>query len=1089
MQIQSTCRPKVEGVWSRLHQQEPACGVFQMRQNARVDVVRTEKKGFGLRAKEDLPTGSFVMEYIGEVLPYANFVKRTREYSVAGVEHFYFMSLQSDEVIDATKKGCLARFINHSCNPNCHLEKWVVGSKLRIGIFTIKPVRDGEELTFDYQFERYGVEAQKCYCGWPNCTGSIGGNKRTSAMRMNSFNDFVEDEDADEIGLGEEIVLSIPKKGKVRDGDYEDSYESRLTQGIEDPALMERLARVMFMKPKVQKSKRLLAKLMATTERACLRRFLVLHGLVILKSWLRHFKDEEDIVMGIMFVLPRIPLLSRNAIEDSQIEEAVHEVADGPESPSKGMAQAVLAEWKELKSTYRIPKAKKTPVATPSEAVSTPNSDSGGFFSPTERETGTNSPDVASNLGKRPSRFEELDSVNGGGPGPEKRSRFNELLSQATLPTFETGSTPTHYMADPSQPQDNGQLSNATGPGPSDTYAVAETFGGDHADLEYDRREFYRHADFRKEGYYDRPHGPGYPRSESYGSSGNYESTQGRTQDSDRYETYRSDRDRDRDPDRERDRDRERERERERYRNYYYDEYERDRELESRGVPRHRDRRDKGPRQPLEFDLRGREPRQRTPPVVSDGSAALSAMAVDTIPGTQQDQKEATIPEPVAATVALAPEVKIPQGTTGANAEPSALQGQDAVAAAPQEDVVQAIPKQSSTLPSGSSEYDRPSRGRDYDDDDDRYSRRASSSSHHYQPAPSRRYSPSQFPHPRYFARHPPSYRSSNNRMHNGPSAGALPGLPPHWRKASDTEGRIYYYNEITRETQWDAPKMEPAEVPPPPPPAPPPVYSATAPPTARTPVEPTPFAFTSPIGHPPTSRGVPKKGMSEKDLKAAISATVVKNMAKYKIKLGSTEAFKKHARRMTHLIADKEMRYKAFRSGQLSEISTSMKTKIHKFVKDYMTKLFKKQPLEEQRGRSSIVELVYGKKSADPRTIFNGTDTTAIPPVVAAAIGLQLGGGGPGSSASTATAMSASAGSAAAAGGAGATAAKTTSHGGGLSYGDVDVDDEEDVKYGDDDDDEEEDEDDRIVGGLRGRDRDEDDDEGGIAAVPSASV
>jgi len=100
--------------------------------------------------------GSFVMEYIGEVLPHASFVKRTREYSQAGVEHFYFMSLQSDEVIDATKRGCLARFINHSCNPNCHLEKWVVGSKLRIGIFTIKRVAEGEELTFDYQFERYG---------------------------------------------------------------------------------------------------------------------------------------------------------------------------------------------------------------------------------------------------------------------------------------------------------------------------------------------------------------------------------------------------------------------------------------------------------------------------------------------------------------------------------------------------------------------------------------------------------------------------------------------------------------------------------------------------------------------------------------------------------------------------------------------------------------------------------------------------------------------------------------------------------------------------------------------------------------------
>ncbi|KAK3847020.1 MAG: hypothetical protein J3R72DRAFT_362958 [Linnemannia gamsii] len=333
---------------------------FQMKQNADVDVVKTEKKGFGLRAMEGLPAGSFVMEYIGEVLPHASFVKRTREYSLAGVEHFYFMSLQSDEVIDATKKGCLARFINHSCNPNCHLEKWVVGSKLRIGIFTIKRIAEGEELTFDYQFERYGAEAQKCYCGEFNCSGFIGGNKRSSATRLDDYNHLDEVEDEDEIDLENQISMRHPKKDKNHDGDYEEMYEEpRVTRGIEDPILMEKLARIMFMKPKVEKSKRLLAKLMATTERACLRRFLVLHGLVILKAWLKHYKDEPDIIMGIMFVLPNIPLLSRNAIEDSQIEEAIQEVADGPECPSKGMALEVLEQWKELKPTYRIPKAKK----------------------------------------------------------------------------------------------------------------------------------------------------------------------------------------------------------------------------------------------------------------------------------------------------------------------------------------------------------------------------------------------------------------------------------------------------------------------------------------------------------------------------------------------------------------------------------------------------------------------------------------------------------------------------------------------------------------------------------------------------------
>lgn len=177
---------------------------------------------------------------------------------------------------------------------------------------------------------------------------------------MDDYNHLDEVEDEDEIDLENQMSLRHPKKDKVHDGDYEEEIEEqRVTRGIEDPILMEKLARIMFMKPKVEKSKRLLAKLMATTERACLRRFLVLHGLVILKAWLKHYKDEPDIIMGIMFVLPSIPLLSRNAIEDSLIEEAVQEVADGPECPSKGMAQEVLERWKELKPTYRIPKAKK----------------------------------------------------------------------------------------------------------------------------------------------------------------------------------------------------------------------------------------------------------------------------------------------------------------------------------------------------------------------------------------------------------------------------------------------------------------------------------------------------------------------------------------------------------------------------------------------------------------------------------------------------------------------------------------------------------------------------------------------------------
>ena len=97
-----------------------------------------------------------MIEYCGEVLPTHMFEKRSLEYSEAGSKHFYFMSLNSNEYIDATRKGNISRFLNHSCDPNCFLQKWIVGNRVLIGIFTKKSVKSGDELTFDYQFERYG---------------------------------------------------------------------------------------------------------------------------------------------------------------------------------------------------------------------------------------------------------------------------------------------------------------------------------------------------------------------------------------------------------------------------------------------------------------------------------------------------------------------------------------------------------------------------------------------------------------------------------------------------------------------------------------------------------------------------------------------------------------------------------------------------------------------------------------------------------------------------------------------------------------------------------------------------------------------
>ncbi|XP_037914848.1 probable histone-lysine N-methyltransferase CG1716 [Hermetia illucens] len=147
---------------------------FQKYQHARCKVFRTEKKGFGIMADGEIPAGEFIMEYVGEVLNGKQFEKRAAIYSQDKNKHYYFMALRGDSIIDATMKGSISRFINHSCDPNAETQKWTVNGELRIGFFSKRKIYAGEEITFDYQFQRYGKEAQKCFCESVNCRGWIG---------------------------------------------------------------------------------------------------------------------------------------------------------------------------------------------------------------------------------------------------------------------------------------------------------------------------------------------------------------------------------------------------------------------------------------------------------------------------------------------------------------------------------------------------------------------------------------------------------------------------------------------------------------------------------------------------------------------------------------------------------------------------------------------------------------------------------------------------------------------------------------------------------------------------------------------------
>lgn len=168
-------------------------------------VFRTEKKGFGIMADIEILPGEFIMEYVGEVIDGDEFEQRRTTYSLDKNRHYYFMALRSDAIIDATIKGNISRFINHSCDPNAETQKWTVNGELRIGFFSRKSIMPGEEITFDYQYQRYGREAQRCYCESANCRGWIGeepnsdeGEQIDDDSDGDNLADASDDEDSDD---------------------------------------------------------------------------------------------------------------------------------------------------------------------------------------------------------------------------------------------------------------------------------------------------------------------------------------------------------------------------------------------------------------------------------------------------------------------------------------------------------------------------------------------------------------------------------------------------------------------------------------------------------------------------------------------------------------------------------------------------------------------------------------------------------------------------------------------------------------------------------------------------------------------------
>ncbi|CAF1412778.1 unnamed protein product [Rotaria sordida] len=175
---------------------------FQRRSyvNHKLALFKTEMKGYGLRTKTPIRKGRFLVEYIGEVIDMDELGRRNKKYKRDGNIHQYVMSLIHGTVIDSTIKGNWARFINHSCEPNCVAEKWLVNGEYRMGIFSKRDLNINEEITIDYRFETFGTSDltnEKCYCGASTCRGTINIKKNNNNLnqRQNRQQQPLDDDD------------------------------------------------------------------------------------------------------------------------------------------------------------------------------------------------------------------------------------------------------------------------------------------------------------------------------------------------------------------------------------------------------------------------------------------------------------------------------------------------------------------------------------------------------------------------------------------------------------------------------------------------------------------------------------------------------------------------------------------------------------------------------------------------------------------------------------------------------------------------------------------------------------------------------
>nr|XP_005162602.1 histone-lysine N-methyltransferase 2C isoform X1 [Danio rerio] len=134
-----------------------------------VYLARSRIQGLGLYAARDIEKYTMVIEYIGTIIrsEVANRKEKMYEAQNRGV---YMFRIDSEHVIDATITGGPARYINHSCAPNCITEVVALERGHKIIISSNRRIQRGEELCYDYKFDLEDDQHKiPCHCGAVNC--------------------------------------------------------------------------------------------------------------------------------------------------------------------------------------------------------------------------------------------------------------------------------------------------------------------------------------------------------------------------------------------------------------------------------------------------------------------------------------------------------------------------------------------------------------------------------------------------------------------------------------------------------------------------------------------------------------------------------------------------------------------------------------------------------------------------------------------------------------------------------------------------------------------------------------------------------